>query len=181
VTSPSELTVHDHWEQLVTVALLGTDRRDPPDVGGPVAELVADAVRATPAERLLDEVAAVTAVRRAAFMPLEPIATLGAPAADDRPMCSAAAADRWHHVVASWPVLEDEWMLTLIGRGGRVDPKVVPAMLRRHRRDPVRWTRAVVAAGPMVDTLTERNLADTFGMDLELQSRDGRYFAHARS
>lgn len=39
---------------------------------------------------------------------------------------------------------------------------------------------AVVAAGGMTATLTEQNLADTFGMDLELQSRDGRYFAHAR-
>lgn len=37
----------------------------------------------------------------------------------------------------------------------------------------------VVAAGPMEDTLTAESLSATFGMNLHLQSRRGRYFAYA--
>lgn len=37
----------------------------------------------------------------------------------------------------------------------------------------------VVAAGPIAQTLTAQALSQTFGMPLELQTRDGRFFAHA--
>ncbi|MET3805113.1 iron complex transport system ATP-binding protein [Nakamurella sp. UYEF19] len=37
----------------------------------------------------------------------------------------------------------------------------------------------VVAAGPIVETLTAQALSETFGMTLLLDRRDGRYFAHA--
>jgi iron complex transport system ATP-binding protein len=39
---------------------------------------------------------------------------------------------------------------------------------------------AVVAEGPIPETLTEPNLSSTFGMDLQLTEQDGRYFARAR-
>ena len=49
------------WAELVTTGLLGTDRRDPPDLpAGPVADVVADALDRTPAARLLTAVAATT-------------------------------------------------------------------------------------------------------------------------
>ncbi len=38
---------------------------------------------------------------------------------------------------------------------------------------------AVVAAGPIADTLTDEALTATFGLPLTLSRRDGRYFAHA--
>ena len=37
----------------------------------------------------------------------------------------------------------------------------------------------VVAAGPMLDTLTDVTLSETFGLQLVLTQRRGRYFAHA--
>ncbi len=37
----------------------------------------------------------------------------------------------------------------------------------------------IVAAGPVAETLTAESLSETFGMTLELQNSDGRYFAHA--
>ena len=37
----------------------------------------------------------------------------------------------------------------------------------------------VVAAGPIPETLTEKNLAATFGMELVLTEQDGRFFARA--
>ena len=39
----------------------------------------------------------------------------------------------------------------------------------------------VVTAGPIAGTLTADSLSETFGMTLDLQTRDGRFFAHARS
>ncbi|WP_164479283.1 ABC transporter ATP-binding protein [Nakamurella antarctica] len=38
----------------------------------------------------------------------------------------------------------------------------------------------VVAAGPLANVLNQGNLSTTFGMELQLDTRDGRYFAHAR-
>ena len=149
------VSMEEQWRELVTTAMLGTDRRDPPDLDGPLADLLADAQRATPSERMTALVAAAVAVRRAGVLPGPAVARLHGPAVDERPVCVPAAVDRWHHVVTSWPVLEDEWMLTLITNGWRVDPELVPAILRRHRSDVVRRARAEVACGPLADWLTD--------------------------
>jgi hypothetical protein len=141
------VTMDVHWRELVTTAMLGTDRRDPPS--GPLDDLVADTLRAVPSERMLAQVAACTAVRRAGVLPGPPVDRLAGPAMDDRPPCLPAAVKRWYHVTTSWPVLEDEWMLTLITNGWRVAPELVPAVLWRHRSDPVRRARAEVACGPL--------------------------------
>jgi hypothetical protein len=131
------MTVDELWAELVTTSLLGTDRRDPPDAGGMIGDLVADTARADPSTRMLAAVAACTAVRRAGVRPADPI----------------AAVDRWHHITTSWPVLEDEWMLTLVGRGWRLAAELVPPALHRHRRDPIRRARVLVAAGPLAEWL----------------------------
>lgn len=157
-TSATESTpsMADHWRSLVTTALLGTDRRDPPDADGPLADLVADTARAAPSERMLAQVAACTAIRRAAILPGPPIAPTNAPDTDARPECVPAATERWHHITSSWTVLEDEWMLTLIGNGWRLAAELVPSALRRHRADPVRHARVMVAAGPVAGWLIEQ-------------------------
>lgn len=149
------MTVDELWAELVTTSLLGTDRRDPPEPGGPIGDLVADTARSDPSGRMLAAVAACTAVRRAGVRPANPIDPLAPPATDDRPPCVPMAVDRWHHITASWPVLEDEWMVTLVQHGWRLAPEIVPAALQRHRRDPLRWTRARLAAGPIAEWLME--------------------------
>ena len=143
------MTMAEHWRELVTTAMLGTDRRDPPAAVGPLADAVADTLRSAPSERMLAQVAACTAVRRAGVLPGPPVDRLAGPTTDDRPECVPAAVERWHHITTSWPVLEDEWMLTLITNGWRVAPELVPAVLWRHRSDPVRRARAEVACGPL--------------------------------
>jgi len=155
-TAVTEQTMDDHWRELVTVAMLGTDRRDPPDASGPLADLVADTVREVPSERMLAQVAACVAVRRAGVLPGPPLDRLAGPDPDGRPACTPEAVDRWHHITVSWPVLEDEWTLTLITNGWRIAPELVPAMLRRHRRDAVRRTRAEVACGPLAAWLADQ-------------------------
>lgn len=147
--------VDDLWRELVTASLLGSDRRDPPDAGGPLGALVADATRTDPSSRMLATVAACVAVRRAGVRPGPAAGSLQPPGHDDRPVCPPAAVERWRHVASAWPVLEDEWMLTCIRHGWRAAPEVVPTMLRRHRRHAVRRARVVVAAGPVADWLTD--------------------------
>ena len=46
----------EQWRELVSVAMLGTDRRNPPEPEGLIADLVDDTVRPTPSERMLAQV-----------------------------------------------------------------------------------------------------------------------------
>ena len=95
----------------------------------------------------------MVAVRRAGVLPGPPRLPVDGPGVDDRPVCVPAAAERWHHVVSSWPVLEDEWMLTVISNGWRVPADLVPELLTRHRTDPIRRARAELACGPLAGWL----------------------------
>lgn len=147
------MTAGEHWRELVAVAMLGTDRRNPPTADGLIADLVDDTLRDTPSERMLAQVAATVTVRRAGVLPGPPRPPIAGPDADDRPICVPAAADRWHHVISSWPVLEDEWTLTLITNGWRVPPDLAPELLTRHRTDPLRRARAELACGPLAGWL----------------------------
>ncbi len=144
------MTLAHHWAEMVTVALLGTDRREPPTppTGG-LADLAADHPRPTPSERLLQQVAACTVVRRAGLLPAPPVALVAPPEADARPVTPLSATATWRRLVADWPVLEDEWLLAVVATGHRLAPELVPVVLARHRTDAVRHERALLAAGPL--------------------------------
>jgi hypothetical protein len=144
-----------HWAALVTAALLGTDRRDPPQPPPVLRDVVDDTAREAPSERMLAQVAACASVRRAGVRPAPPRPPMTPPAPDPRPVCPPAAIARWHHVVTTWPVLEDEWTTTLLANGWRAAPELVPAMLDRARTDDVRWARTLAAAGPLGAWLVE--------------------------
>lgn len=160
-------TLDAYWHDLVGTAMLGTDRRDPPDPPpGPVADLVDDALRPDGASRMLAAVAAVAAARRAGFVPGRSVTPLRGPEPDVRPVCSPAAVATWRRVVSEWPVLEDEWMLTLIEQGLRLPPDAIVDSLLRHRSDGVRRARVVVAGGPAAAWLA--------GHFAELEAPSGR-------
>jgi hypothetical protein len=143
------VSLDDYWRELVTVAMLGTDRRDPPDAPpGPVADLVDDVLRPDGASRMLAAVAAVAAARRAGFTPRPTVSPLQPPAHDHRPMCSTDAVTTWRRLIAEWPVLEDEWVLTVVEQGLRLAPDALVELLARHRGDGVRHARVLSAAGP---------------------------------
>ena len=144
------MSLVDHWGEMVTVALLGTDRREPPaPLPGGLADLAADHPRPTPSQRLLQQVAACTVVRRAGLLPAPPVALVAAPAADPRPLTPPSATATWRRMIADWPVLEDEWLLAVVAAGRRLAPELVPPVLARHRTDAVRHERALHAAGPL--------------------------------
>lgn len=139
-----------YWQQMVTVALLGTDRRDAPaPPAGGLADLAADDPLPTPSQRLLQQVAARTAVRRAGVLPGPPAELVAPPPADPRPITPPPATATWRRVIGDWPVLEDEWVLAVLRTGRRVAPELVAPLLARHRTDAVRHTRALAAAGPL--------------------------------
>ena len=142
--------IDEYWNQMVTVALLGTDRRDPPTppTGG-LADIAADDPQPTPSQRLLQQVAATTAVRRAGLLPGESIATVAPPADDARPITPPSATATWRRIISDWPVLEDEWVLTVVRVGRRLAPELVSPLLARYRTDATRHARALVAAGPL--------------------------------
>lgn len=142
--------IEAYWQEMVTVALLGTDRRDPPPPpDGGLADLAADQPLPTPSQRLLQQVAATTVVRRAGVLPAAPAALVAAPADDLRPVTPPAATATWRRIVADWSVLEDEWVLAVLRTGRRLSPELVPPLLARHRADAVRHARALLAAGAL--------------------------------
>ena len=154
--TPTSPPLDRYWSDLVTVALLGTDRRDPPAAPeGLLADLIDDTVRESRSQRMLAAVSAGAAARRAGFVAGPAADRLAPPEPDPRPECTAAAAATWKYVVAEWPVLEDEWVLTVIEQGLRLPPDVVVGLLIRHRTDATRLARAAVAAGPVARWVTE--------------------------
>jgi hypothetical protein len=156
MTTVTTMTLGDYWREMVTVALLGTDRRDPPapPTGG-LADLAADDPQPTPSQRLLQQVAGCAVAQRAGVLP-GPSAQLIAPPDDDlRPVTPPAATATWRRIVADWPVLEDEWVLAVVRSGRRLAPELVAPLLGRHRTDATRHARALVAAGPLGQWMIE--------------------------
>jgi hypothetical protein len=159
-------TIADAWHELVTAALLGTDRRDPPELPvGPIADTVADAVRPTPQGRLLAAVAAITVARRSGAMPLPPLSALQPPEPDLRPLLPVAAVERWRAVVADWAVLEAEWLAVAAANGWRPAADVLVGLLRRHRRSRVLAEAVMAWGGPLatwlVDAVPDLGTVDT--------------------
>lgn len=155
------MTLETHWAGLVSAAVLGTDRRDPPDApDGALADLAADDVRADPAGRLLQQAAAVTVARRAGLRAAEPVTTgerVEPVPFDGRPITPPSATHTWRCIVADWPVLEDEWLAAVVARGYRLAPELVVEVVHRHRGDPVRHARARLAAGPLGEWMVARS------------------------
>lgn len=149
-------TVAEYWREMVTVALLGTDRREPPTPPvGALADLLADDPQPTPSQRLLQQVAGCAVARRAGVLPGAAAPQVAAPADDLRPVTPPASTDTWRRIAADWPVLEDEWVLAVIHNGRRLAPELVVPLLARYRTDATRHARAQVAAGTLGEWMIE--------------------------
>ncbi|GGV08645.1 hypothetical protein GCM10010182_30160 [Actinomadura cremea] len=150
------------WDEHVTAALLGTERRDPPALPG---EPGGDDAAA----RLLDQAALLTVRRRAGYVPvrsgdLEPIAP--APVEHD-PAVPDAAAARLARILAGEQIrVLPEWLDAAARRGLRVPPRLLPALLERGRSDRMLRPSIARAAGRR-------------GMWLALQNTDWAYLVGA--
>ncbi|WP_431788601.1 hypothetical protein HLK56_21130 [Streptomyces sp. G9] len=143
------------WEELVTSALLGTDRRPPAPRGGPVP---ADAPAA-----LLDAAALHTVRRRAVLLPAVPEARPEPSAPDPRPALPEAARHRLAHLLAdrsapsgggrrgTAPDLTElipQWLAIANRRGFRAPADLLPALLDAARARTDLRPQALAFAGP---------------------------------
>ena len=86
--------VADYWREMVTVVLLGTDRREPPTPPqGGLADLAVDDPQSTPSQRLLQQVAGCTVAQRAGLLPTQRAPLTAPPDDDTRPVTPPSATD----------------------------------------------------------------------------------------
>ncbi len=150
------------WEELVTVALLGTDRRVVPGLAagreGPVA--------------LLDAVAVGTVRRRAGIRPSHAVARPEPAAADPRPPLPPSAARRLTMLLADRPgtggggrrgtapdLLEllPQWLALANAHGYAAPPEALPALLDAARGRTDLRPAALAFAGPRALWLARLN------------------------
>jgi hypothetical protein len=144
------------WDELVAVALIGTDRR-PVEAGVPDGSPAGleEALRARGVEdRLLGAAAAWTVARRAG-------AVVGAavevtPAEED-PRPVAPGLRLRERLEGVFPSLLGEWLALAAERGLRPPPELVPALLNHAAVDPALHAAVGEAAGPLGRWLAERN------------------------
>ncbi|WP_399210290.1 DUF5691 domain-containing protein [Streptomyces sp. SLBN-31] len=149
------------WEELVTVALLGTERRTPP--GGTSG-------REAPVA-LLDAAAVQTLRRRAGLLPARAAARPEPAAEDPRPSLPAAAARRLALLLADRPgtgggrrgtapdlmELLPQWLATANARGFAAPPQMLPALLDAARGRTDLRPAALAFAGPRAMWLARLN------------------------
>ncbi|MGC5563835.1 DUF5691 domain-containing protein [Streptomyces sp. FR-108] len=161
-SASTEASGGSHWEELVTVALLGTTRRTPPGVTS----------RRDAPTALLDAAAVETVRRRAGMRPGRAAARVEPVAEDTRPPLPPAAARRLTMLLADRPgagssgrrgaapdlkELLPQWLATANRQGFAAPPQALPALLDAARgRTDIR--PAVLAfAGPRALWLARLN------------------------
>ncbi|MEU5089573.1 DUF5691 domain-containing protein [Streptomyces sp. NPDC021356] len=161
-SAPVEAPAAGAWEELVTTALLGTDRRRPP-AGAPGRDAPV---------ALLDAAAAHTVSRRAGLLPA-PAAERPRPApADTRPALPPAAARRLTQLLAdrsgaggggrrgTAPDLMEllpQWLAAANARGYAAPPQALPALLDAARGRTDLRPAALAFAGPRALWLARLN------------------------
>ncbi len=161
-SAPVDAPTPGAWEELVTAALLGTERRTPPGCPpGPEAPLA-----------LLDAAAVETVRRRAGLRPGR-AARLPDPLAEDpRPPLPSAAARRLAMLLADRPgaggggrrgtapdlmELLPQWLTTANSRGYAPPPELLPALLDAARGRTDLRPAALTFAGPRAVWLARLN------------------------
>lgn len=149
------------WEELVTTALLGTERRTPPG-GAPGREAPV---------ALLDAAAVETVRRRAGLRPARAAGRPEPAAEDPRPALPAAAARRLALLLADRPgtgggrrgtapdlmELLPQWLAAANARGFAAPPQALPALLDAARGRTDLRPAALAFAGPRAVWLARLN------------------------
>jgi hypothetical protein len=142
------------WNEHVTAALLGTERRDPP-----VLPEAPDGPEPDKAGRLLDQAALLTVARRAGRVPGRGAAEVIAPApAEEAPAVPPAAAARLGRILrGEYVQVLPEWLDAAAARGLRVPARLLPDLLERGRGDRMLRPSISRAAGRRGVWLALRN------------------------
>jgi hypothetical protein len=140
------------WDDLVSAALLGTQRRRVDAAGLPAA--VRPLVTGGPEAALLSAAAVLATYRRAGQVPARPAGRLPVAERDERDLVPPAARRRLLRLPAE---LLGEWLEAVHAKGLRAPPELLPALAETARtRPPLRAPLAAVA-GPAGSWLGERN------------------------
>lgn len=161
-STPVDPPAQDIWEELVTTALLGTERRTPPGAApGREAPVV-----------LLDAAATQTVRRRAGLRPAAAAARPEPAPQETRPSLPAAAARRLSMLLADRPgaggggrrgtapdlmELLPQWLATANAHGFAAPPEVLPALLDAARGRTDLRPAALAFAGPRAVWLARLN------------------------
>lgn len=158
------------WQDLITAALIGTERTPVPATVIPGLPLPADApdshVPDDPAALLLDRAALLTAARRGGRPP-DQVEPLPAAEPDPVPAAGPAAGRRLARILGGeHPGLLTEWLAAAVTRGRRAPAHLLPALLDRVRRvtpaDPELRRLAAEAGGTRARWLAGLNPDWTF-------------------
>jgi hypothetical protein len=149
-------TLAEHWNELASVALLGVDRRPVPPVPSGDIEALLDRVPSPdPAGRLLAQVAALSAARRAGLRPNPPVPTLRPVRHDRRVVCPPTVAARLAVLLDEWPDLLPEFLDRVGANDWRLTPDMAVVLLARVRRHPQLRATVQALTGPLADWLTD--------------------------
>ncbi|MER5646542.1 DUF5691 domain-containing protein [Streptosporangium sp. NPDC002524] len=117
------MTSSAEWEDLVSTALVGTDRRPLPGQGASEVEL-------------LGRAAVHTLRMRAGRRPVAPGELPAVAPPEERPAVSRAAGDRLARILGGeQPRLLAEWLETAAARGHRLSPHLLPELLDHAAKD----------------------------------------------
>ncbi len=140
------------WEELLSAALLGTDRRSPP--ASPPGPLAPFGRGDDSAIALLDRAAAVTAARRAGAQPVPDWRPLTAAPRDGRKPCLGAAARRVEAMLAGrHGDLLPELLATLVAHELALPPEHLVALMDLTVSEPEVRALVVRVAGPILPWL----------------------------
>lgn len=136
------------WQQALTAALLGTDRRPfaAPDAPGALGQLLA----AAPPERaLLDTAAALAQYRRAGATAPQASAAPPAPSpAESAPLCGPRATLHLRQILGDQHRdLLGEWLAAASAAGVRVPPVHIPALLEKTHGQQIDRASLLAALG----------------------------------
>ncbi|MFC4909781.1 DUF5691 domain-containing protein [Actinomadura gamaensis] len=151
------------WQDHVSAALLGTDRRPPPPAPAtPAAHAsheTGGAAEADPARRLLDQAAVLAVRRRAGFLPRrDGVEAVAAAPDEELPAVPRAAARRLTRILAGEQVkVLPEWLDAAARGGWRVPARLLPELLEKGRGDRVLRPAIARAAGHRGVWLALRN------------------------
>lgn len=128
-----------YWHDLVTSALVGTERRrpEPPPGGSPLGEGLAGLETQAPERMLLAAAGAAALYQRVGRLPLQDDREPPTPSEpDQQPVCSVRAAQQLELMLAGTHAgALPEWLRAAGKRGVRVPEFVLPELLQAGRQD----------------------------------------------
>ncbi|MCC2668826.1 MAG: hypothetical protein K0Q72_1297 [Armatimonadetes bacterium] len=126
------------WHDLITTALVGTERQAPPapEAGTPLGDALAGLERREPAAALLSAAGAASLYERAGRLPSRDARPAPVPAEPDaQPTCSPRSAQHLELMLSGTHAAAlPEWLGLAVRRGFRVPERLLPELLQAGRQ-----------------------------------------------